>query len=153
MTDIEINGNQYRVAGRLNAKKQFHIVRRLAPIFAAGAPAIRHWIETARPTINSDGTPSTESPLDLDSMFDAFGPLAIAIGELTDEASDYVIGMCLSVCQRQGVGGVWANVATQNGTIMFDDLDMVGMLRLVMVVLQENLAGFLGGKGGSLTGP
>lgn len=156
MKEIEIDGVQYRI-GRLPAKQQFNVVRRLIPVLAAGGPAIAAWVrDNPAPLPSPDGLPDDVTPangtsglpFDVEKAFSAFGPLATAIGEMSDEASDYVIGSCLSVCQTNQ-NGAWARLAQSNGTLMFQDLGMATMLKLVMTVIQENMSDFLGALPGS----
>jgi hypothetical protein len=142
MREENINGHTYQI-GNLDAKRQFHVVRRLAPVLAAGGAAARAWLQRA------DAGASGGDVASLDGLFAAFGPLAEALGGMTDEATDYVINTCLAACRRQN-GGTWALVATQGGAIMFSDLTMAEMLRLTLLVLQENLSGFLGEIGGAM---
>lgn len=137
-TEKIIDGTTYRI-GRMNAKAQFNVVRRLAPVVAAAGPVLQSWIKSE----------STGAQMELDEIFGAFGPLATALGELPDEASDYVIGRCLSVCHKQS-GSSWPAVATAHGDLMFDDMSMATMLKLVLAVLQENLTDFFSGIGGSI---
>ena len=73
--DFELNGKEYR-AGVIDARKQFHIVRRLAPIFgnmAAGG--------------------------------DTAVMLANAIGSLSDDDADYVLFGLLAVVKRKEDNG------------------------------------------------
>jgi len=146
MREENINGHAYRI-GTLDAKRQFHVVRRLAPVLAASGTAARAWL--ARNPVDQQASQATPA-VGLADLFDAFGPLAEAVGGLSDDNTDYVLNTCLAVCQRN-TGTAWAAVATRDGHLMFADLSMVEMLRLTMAVLQENLSGFLGEIGGPLS--
>lgn len=119
MADFTIGGHNYR-SGRMNARLQFHVSRRLAPIFSGLSDAI-----------GEDDKPTN------------IGAIAAAISSLPDADCDYVLNACLGVTQRQASGGAaWTNVMTPGGTIMFDDIDMVTMVKIAWEVLRDNLSGF-----------
>lgn len=154
MSEENIDGHPYRI-GRLNARKQWNVVRRLAPVLAASAPALQVWASASPPPeTGPDGQPApgTAAPaFDLEAAFSAFGPLATAIGDLTDENSDYVINTCLSVVHTNRIGQTWAPVANSGGDLMFQDIHLGTMVKLVLIVLRENLGDFLGALPGSTT--
>ncbi len=116
--ETEIGGKTYRL-GSLDAMKQFHVTRRLAPVLArlreAGADA--------------DGG-------------DIMAVLLTAVGELSDADSEYVIKTCLAVCSRQIEGGAGYAAVVRGGQFMFGDMTMPDMLQLTWAVLQANLADF-----------
>jgi hypothetical protein len=117
--EFEQNGATYKV-GKLDARAQFHIVRRLAPVFGELVPALQ------------DGKEG----------FDAIPAMARAIAGLSDSDADYCIFGLLAVISRkqeQGLG--WTPVATGN-SLMYAEVDMVGMLQLAWQSLQHNMAGF-----------
>lgn len=122
MNDIvEVGGHKYRI-GRIDARKQFHVARRLAPLLA-GMTGLQN---------KSAG-------------FSAFlGPLTESLSGISDEDVDYVLDVCLGVCQRIESNGHPAPVMTRSG-LMFDDIDMGQMVQLAIKVIQENLGGFLPG--------
>lgn len=116
--EFELAGQTYR-ADKLNAREQFHIVRRLAPVIGHAAPSIQ----------GGDG-------------IEALPPLADAIGALSDENADYVLfGLlkCVQRKQQQGLG--WAPVCTGT-SLMYDDITMPTMLQLAWKALQHNMGGF-----------
>ncbi|MFM0044125.1 phage tail assembly chaperone [Paraburkholderia sediminicola] len=118
---VEVGGHQYRI-GRIDARKQFHVARRLAPLLAGmgGAP-------------------------DRGEGFAAFlGPLSDALSGMSDEDVDYVLDACLGVCHRIQPSGHPAPVMTRSG-LMFEDIDMGQMIQLAIKVIQENLGGFFPG--------
>jgi len=131
MTEFTINGHTYKI-GKLNALTQFHVARRIAPVVSG----LGIFIEVAK-----------ADPLA------AIGPVAEAIGKMTDADSEYVIYTCLGAVQRKqpGVNLGWGPV-TSSGGLMYDDIDLPVMLQLVFHVLQVNLAGFLNALPGSPQG-
>lgn len=150
MTEEKIGEFAYRI-GRLSAKQQWNVVRRLAPVLAAAGPAFKTWLsvsDTARRVADAAAAGEAADAMvsvgdSLDELFGAFGPLATALGELSDDASDYVINACLSVCQVNRQGSTWAALTTRGGDLMFDNLSMATMLRLTMLVLKDNVSSFL----------
>ena len=123
--DITIAGNNYKTT-KLDAFKQFHVSRRLAPALWALA-----------------GAASSDKGGD-DSALMALEPVARAVSQMSDEDSEYVLKACLSVCNREQNGG-WAKVMNGNGQMMFQDIDMPAMMQLTFAVIQDNLGNFMQG--------
>ena len=118
-TEFTIGEHTYR-AGRLDARTQFHVVRRLGPVLAD--------LTTA-------------------STGNVIANIAVAVGKLKDEDADYVIDKSLRVVTRaQDNGRGWAAVSNPTGGLMFDDIDMPVMLQLVWKVLEEYLVPFFKGS-------
>lgn len=118
--EFELKEQTYSV-GKIDARSQFHIVRRLAPVLGEIAPAA------------ANGK--------LGGM-DALPPLANAIAKLSDADADYCLFGLLGVIKRkqpQGMG--WGPVSTGNA-IMYDDIDMAAMLQLAWKALEFNMSGF-----------
>ena len=119
MNEFQIGEHTYR-AGRLDARTQFHVVRRLAAVLA-------------------DLTTATSG--------NVMANIAAAVGRLKDEDADYVIDKSLRVITRAQEGGRgWAAVANSSGGIMFEDIDMPVMLQLVWKVLENDLTPFFKGS-------
>jgi hypothetical protein len=125
-TEFETKGHTYRV-GRMDAKRQFHVLRRMGPIMP-GLMAL-------------DG-----KGLDADEDAQAaLGALTTALAEIQDVDMDYILDSCLAVAERKQPAGGWARVST-GGALMFEDIDMAVMLQIAWQALQHNLSGFFGGK-------
>lgn len=124
--EFEINGQQYR-SGKLNARQQFHVARRLAPVLGGLAAA-------------SQGA-STDFAHFLQ-------PIADAIAGMSDADCDYILDTCLGVVQRQQ-GSAWALILV-NKAQMFDDIDLGVMLQIASKVITENLGGFFQGSAASV---
>jgi hypothetical protein len=118
---VEIGGQMYRI-GRMDAKKKFHVARRLAPLLSA-------W---------SSAKPGAD-------MMQSLGPIADALSRMSEEDTDYVLDACLAVCQREQPNGQWAPVCTTSGRMMFQDIDMPEMVQLAVNAVRENLAAFFPG--------
>jgi hypothetical protein len=122
MAEREIAGVSYRI-DKLDAMKQFHVARRLAPVMGKLA-----------------GNIGADKDADLFAML---GPVSEAVAEMRDEDANYVISTCLSVCSRPNPHGTgFSPVAAPNGRIMFQDVELPQMLQLVWAVIEENLGGF-----------
>lgn len=141
----EINGQVYSI-GKLDAMTQFHVARRLAPVFAALTSAI---MGAKIPKM-----PEGLSPEDLKKAVEEAQFLAIAepimkvMATMPDADVNYVLNTCLGVVTRQ-VGNSQAPVMI-DGALMFQDIDMQLMLRLVSDVLRSNLSSFFGQAPGAL---
>lgn len=147
MSDLEFEhkGQAYR-AGKLDAKKQFHVSRRLAPFLAdvmrgldpKDMPAMA---EEAQATGQED-QPNAKEPKDKESADLAWlDSLANTLADMPDEPLDYILNACLAVTARKQVRGGWAKVQGPGG-LMFEDIDMAGMLTITFNVLKHNLSGF-----------
>lgn len=129
--EFEISGQQYR-SGKLNARQQFHVARRLAPVLGGLVDA------------SSAGAESFSKFLQ---------PIADAISGMSDADCDYVLDTCLAVVQRQQ-GTAWSPVMASSKAIMFDDIDVGVMLQMAAKVIQENLGSFFpGGSANPLSSP
>lgn len=121
MNEIELAGSTYAI-GKLNAKQQFHVARRLGPALVALATGF---------------TASAED----DSLL-KFKPIAEALARMSDEDSEYILDTCLAVCSRKQEKG-FAKVMA-NGQMMFADIDLAVMIQLTAAVVKENLENFMG---------
>lgn len=117
--ELELDGHTYRV-GKLDARAQFHIVRRLAPVLGELAPALQ----------GGKGG------------LDALPPIATAVAKLSDVDADYCIFGLLKVVSRKQPNGLgWGPVSTEN-LLMYDDIGMTQMLKLAWEALTFNMSGF-----------
>lgn len=117
--ELELDGHTYRV-GKLDARAQFHIVRRLAPVLGELAPALQ----------GGKGG------------LDALPPIATAVAKLSDADADYCIFGLLKVVSRKQPNGLgWGPVSTEN-LLMYDDIGMTQMLKLAWEALTFNMSGF-----------
>ena len=117
--ELELDGHTYRV-GKLDARAQFHIVRRLAPVLGELAPALQ----------GGKGG------------LDVLPPIATAVAKLSDADADYCIFGLLKVVSRKQPNGLgWGPVSTEN-LLMYDDIGMTQMLKLAWEALTFNMSGF-----------
>lgn len=134
MTEIELQNNTYRI-GKLDAFKQLHVSRKIAPIIPTLIPI---FVSLSKEGAKAD---------DLGSMADILGPFADGIASMKDSDAEYVLSTCLSAVQRRSADGVayvpvWA---AQQNVSRFDDMDLGVMLQLTVRVIQESLSSFISG--------
>lgn len=117
--EFETEGRTYKV-NKIDARSQFHIVRRLAPVLGQVAPAVQ------------GGKAGME----------ALPALADAIANLSDADADYVLfGLLKALARKQDQGLGWGPVVTGTA-IMYDDITMPTMLKLAWEALSFNMSGF-----------
>lgn len=134
MQEIELGGIQYRTGDKMNTFDQFHVFRKLAPLMSGLGETFNQMPQTT----DSEGAMPT-------GFWQALGPGAQALSDMSKEDSEFVLRTCLRNTMRaNGVGG-WARVMADSGAMMFDDIDAFTMLQLAWAVIQDNLGGFFGG--------
>lgn len=149
--EIEVGGNTYRTE-KLDARKQFHLSRRLMPLLVSLAKGFASSKEAAALLTDTEAVKravvgTAEQKKDtlalVDAIMSALGPSADVLAQMPEADMDYVINMCMRVCQRKMDGGLWSPVMAQGGNkFMFDDMDMTVLIRIAVSVIVENLASF-----------
>lgn len=114
-------------AGKIDAMRQFHIVRRLAPVLGKLAALAPQMDRLKRELAD------TESERLLASLGEA-------VSVMPDADVEYVLNACLDVTQIRQESGGWAKLRA-NGVIMFP-IDLATMLGIAAHVLKDNLSGF-----------
>lgn len=122
MTEFDYNGSTYRI-GKLDAFKQFHVARRLAPVLASLGLGVERLKEMGG------------------SFEELLGPISEVVSKMPEVDVDYILHACLHVTQRKQ-GDKWARVWAQGGGLLFQDMDMQAMLRITVEVVKGNLGGF-----------
>lgn len=146
--EIELNGVQYSI-GRLSAKQQLHVSRRIAPVIPPMIPAFLKLAEKLKASGGDDASGAAKAKLlmggDLSDLGEALQPFADALASLNDADADYVFDNCLSVVQRRQDSG-WARVVSlEQKSLMFQDMELGVMLPLVVQVIVANLGPFIQG--------
>ena len=123
MIEFEINGVQYR-AQAMDARRQFHVARRLSAVLAPSADAIG----------KSKDDKSVKGGIiaALDGFFEA-------LSTLPDDQLDYVIDACLDTVSRKD-GTQWSPI--RRGGAMMYDLDLYTQGAIVYHVVKGALDGF-----------
>ena len=132
--EFDIGGVSYR-ADRLDAFKQLHLTRKLAPMVPKLVPILDRLQKAFKA---GKGVAD-----DLSEFAEAAGPFADAFAALPDENVDYIVKTCLSVVRRQQ-GATWSPIMLGDA-LMFSDLDIGQMIPIVFRVIRENLGNFMQG--------
>jgi len=158
MAAFTVQDTTYRTKHKLNARQQFHIARRLAPVVSvigAIVPMLQGALEqqTMTPSENGEDEITTQlramarRAVDMEAMAH---PIMEALAALPDADCDYVLDLCLAVVQRMqsgnGAGPIWSDIWNARANkLMFEDIELPAMLQIAMEVLRENLMGFFSG--------
>ncbi len=113
----DIEGVLYRT-GKLDARAQFHVMRRVAPLFAKLSGGVKE--------LTPENLVQT---------------VASGLSEMPEQDVDYILNKCLSVVSRKD-STAWARVTDSNGRLMYDDISMAAIMNLALAVIQENLSSF-----------
>lgn len=142
MSQIEFDhgGVTYR-ADQLDAFKQLHVSRKLAPMLSTLLPIFAKL---------KDGGESAMSE-DIGAFAIAAQPFADAIAGMAEADVEYLVKTCLSVVKRKQ-GDAWSPLL-KDGVLMFSDLGLDHMLPLVVRVLRHSLGNFMQGLFGSQQAP
>jgi hypothetical protein len=132
MVEFELSGNTYR-AGKMDAFKQFHVSRKIAPIVPTLIPIFVRLSKDKKLTE------------DLGAFSELLGPFAEGLAGMSDADSEYIIATCLAVVSRESNGN-WAAVWNKGAnSCMFDDMDLGVMMQIVIKVVQDSLGPFIQG--------
>lgn len=138
--EIDLNGHRYSI-GKLSAKQQFHVSRRIAPIVPTLIPVFARLAVGGRGIIEDPG-----------GMADVLQPLADGLAGMKDEDADYVLDTCMQVVQRKQEHG-WTSIWSASQRVpMFQDIDLGVMLPLMLRVIVGSLGPFIQGLLTSQTG-
>lgn len=134
MNTFTCGSHTYRAAN-IDARKQFHIVRRLAPLLGGLGPALGKM-----ESLKKEGFKAADiSASDMESVLPA---ITGALSGMDDDTADYVIFGLLAAIHRQEPQGLgWAPVAP-SGSLMYQDITMPQMLTLAGRALVANLGDF-----------
>ena len=122
--DIEVKGRWYRI-GKLDARTQFHVLRRLAPVLGEILPLIR---------VAKDEDVK-------EAVFDALEPLSTALAQMKDEDADYCLDHLLATVYKREGDSAYSPVIV-NGSLAYADMDMPMMLQLAWKALMGSLGSF-----------
>lgn len=125
-TTADIAGNTYQIR-KMDAMQQTHVGRRIAPLVATLGISLVSLKEGMRLTV--------------DEILPSLGPVSIVLSNMSDEHVDYVVATALSVCTRKD-GDKWAKVAV-GSQVMYADLDMLNLWRLVFASIRFSMGDFL----------
>lgn len=131
--EFEIGNVKFKLR-KINAFKQFHIVRRVGPLLAEMLPAMKQIMKA-----------KDDNDLSEDKKFDKFAeiaaPIMTGLSKLTDEDADKVLNGLLSAVEMQQSAGNWASIVV-NDMMMIQNLELPVMLQLAGRSFMFNIAGF-----------
>lgn len=132
--DFEILGKKFKL-NKIDAMKQFHIVRRISPILSELLPALNSLSKSQK---HLESLSQTEQ---LDGFAKIASPIMSGLSKLSDQDSDRVLFGLLSAVEIQQEAGNWARVATDS-MLMIQNLELPVLLQLAGRSFAYNMAGF-----------
>jgi len=128
--EFELGGRKFKI-GKLNTFKQFHIVRRIAPILADLLPVLGDVQKATKGKVNDE---------DFETIAKFLAPAISGVSKLSDQDAEFVLlGLCS--CIEMQLGPSWTRVATDN-MLMVQDLDLPSLLQLASRSFMANLSSF-----------
>lgn len=130
--DFEIGTRKFKL-NKIDAFKQFHIARRIAPILADLLPAMKDIQKVQKGELSE-----TEK---LDEFVKIAAPLMNGLSKLSDEDANRILFGLLASVEVQQQTGNWAKIA--NGeSLMMQDLELPILLQVAGRAFAFNLSGF-----------
>lgn len=125
MGQVTVGAHVYNI-GKIDTFQQFDIARLYSPVLAQLGLLER---------VGEDGT-----PIPRESVIRA---MAVFSRPIPKADSDFIIGACLAVVQRQQPNGTgWAPVRdAMTGKLMYQDISMAEMLEIILCVLEAHKLG------------
>lgn len=131
--EFSIDARKFKL-NKIDAMKQFHIVRRIAPLLREFLP-VMGTIAKAKVDLMSDEQK-------LDEFAKIANPLIEGLSKLSDADADFVLYRLLaSVEVEQPEFRSWATIATEAG-VKVQDLELPILLQCAGRALMYNLSGF-----------
>ena len=131
--DFEIGSHKFKL-NKMDAFKQFHIVRRIGPILADMLPAM-----AGLQKVNlKEGLSETEK---LENFAEIAAPIMKGLSKLSDADADKVLYGLLSCVEVQQESGNWAKVSTDT-MILINSFDLPVLLQIAGRAFGYNLSGF-----------
>ena len=132
--DFSIGGRQFKL-NKIDAFKQFHIVRRIGPILSDLLPALKD-AKGSADKMSEDAK--------LDALAKIATPVMSGLSRLSDADSELVLYGLLASVEMQQDSGNWARVC--NGTmLMMQDLELPVLLQIAGRAFIFNLSSFFAG--------
>jgi hypothetical protein len=136
-----VKGSEYKFE-KVDALSQYHIVRRLAPLFGDAIAII------GNSGLVKNGQKASEidfEKINFDELAKDITPLMNTLSKLPDEEMNYALFGLLKGVYRKNQGGGYSRITTDTNLFMFEDIkfDMALMMTLAGKSFMANLAGFL----------
>lgn len=131
--DFQVGGKEFKLS-KLDAFKQFHIVRRLGPVLGEIVP-----VAQKIGSMRNDGGSEEEK---LSQAAEIAKPIMDGISKLSDADANFVLlGLLEAVEMKQQPAGNWARIA-RGGNLMIQTLELPEMLQVAGRAFSYNLSGF-----------
>lgn len=131
--EFEIGTRKFKLS-KIDAFKQFHIVRRLGPVLGD--------LIISMQGMSKLKTLEASEAEKLDQIAKLVAPIMSGISKLSDEdANKVLLGLCSAVEVQQQPIGNWARVSNDAGLLM-QDLELPVLLQIAGRAFAYNLAGF-----------
>lgn len=132
--DFQAGGREFKL-NKIDAFKQFHVVRRLGPLLGEIIPAAQKIAK-----LNSKTDQSEEEKFDQIAMLAR--PLMDGFAKLSDEDANRVLLTLLEAVEiKQPSSNSWARIA-RDGNMMIQDLELPLMLQCAARAFGYNLQSF-----------
>jgi hypothetical protein len=129
--DFTIGERQFKL-NKIDAFKQFHIVRRVGPVLSDMVPVMAKISKTAKEDLNEDEK--------LEKFGELAKPILAGLSKLSDDDSNKVLFGLLSGVEMQ-YAGAWGRVVVGD-QLMYSDLDLPVLLQCAGRSFMFNLSGF-----------
>ena len=127
-------GNLEFKLSKMDAFKQFHVVRRMGPILSDLLPNLKDMAASSKKELNEEEK--------LDQIAKFVSPIMNGLSKLSDEdANKVLLGLLSCVEMKQVQTGNWARVASDNN-LMFSNLELPILLQAAGKAFMFNLSGF-----------
>lgn len=125
--DFKVKDRNYRCT-RMVAKTQFHVLRRILPLFAG---------------MVNEGESISTSTEDM-ALSDMFLKVIDNLNKINTEDYDYILSQALHTVAREDAPGDYQNILAPNGVPMYEDInyDLSVMMEILMEVLKFNFKDF-----------
>lgn len=133
---FDFGGRKFKL-NKIDALKQFHIVRRIGPILTDLLPVMKGITQAS----NSEEQP-IESQLENAGKF--LGPIMNGLSKLSDSDSELVLHGLLHSVEVQQAAGNWAKIST-GSMLMIQDMELPVLLQIAGRAFMFNLSGFFAG--------
>lgn len=131
--DFELGGRRFKLS-KIDAFKQFHIVRRVGPILADLLPGMQELQKEK----NFESLNETQK---LSAFAKLAGPFMAGLAKLSDEDSERVLYGLLASVEIQGPTGGWMKIASDR-ILLAQDLELPQLMNIAGRAFMHNLQGF-----------
>jgi hypothetical protein len=143
VNEFEIGGRKFKCL-KVNARKQYHIVRRIGPILGDLLPVMQKFAGKAKSIAEFNVVLSglTEDEK-LTKLAEFAGPIMTGLSKLNDADADYVLDGLLEAIEMQQATGNWIRVIQGTPSmLMVQDLEFPVMMQLAGKAFAHNMASF-----------